>query len=91
MVKPRYVEIWVEIFSDTTMDKLPLRKRDGARVIDATKHASRTYSDPGKRVLLKRCVPQQCDVRFRLLGYRFADHKEWSDNLGTIVKGKETA
>ena len=44
------------ILIDTTMDKLPLRKRDGARVIDATKQAGRTYSDPGKRILLKRCV-----------------------------------
>ena len=57
------------------MDKLPLRKRDGARVIDATKQASRTYSDPGKRILLKRCVLNVYDVQapYNLLGILFRD------------------
>lgn len=65
------------ISADTTMDKLPLRKRDGARVIDATKHSSRTYSDPGKRILLKRCVYYVVMINLCMtLGYCSVDHKE---------------
>ena len=71
------------------MDKLPLRKRDGARVIDATKQASRTYSDSGKRILLKRCVyVWHICTSIQPLGYTFVDRKEWNDNSDTIAKGK---
>ena len=73
---------------DTTMDKLPLRKRDGARVIDATKNSSRTYSDPGKRILLKRYMPYAYNAI--CMTYNFVvDHKEWKDSLDRIVKGEE--
>ena len=40
--------------SDCPIEKLPLRKRDGARVIDAQKHAHKMTCDPDEIVYIKR-------------------------------------
>lgn len=36
------------------MEKLPLRKRDGARVIDGSRHAHRLVCDPDETVFIRR-------------------------------------
>jgi len=36
------------------LEKLPLRKRDGARVIDGSKHANKMTYDQDETVYLKR-------------------------------------
>ena len=43
------------ILLDTTLDKLPLRKRDGARVVDTARNTGRVYSEPSGVTYLKRC------------------------------------
>ena len=43
-------------FTDTTLDKLPLRKSDGARVIDTARNISRIYCKPSGITYLKRYV-----------------------------------
>lgn len=44
----------MEIFSDCPLEKLPLRPRDGARVVDGNRHAHRLLSDPGDAVFIRR-------------------------------------
>jgi len=39
---------------DCPIENLPLRKRDGARLIDGSKHAHKITSDPDETVFLKR-------------------------------------
>jgi len=39
---------------DCLLENLPLRQRDGARVIDGSKHAHKITSDPDETVFLKR-------------------------------------
>lgn len=39
---------------DCALEKLPLRKRDGARVIDGSKHANKITYDQDETVYLKR-------------------------------------
>jgi len=39
---------------DSPLENLPLRKRDGARVIDGSKHAHKITADPDETVFLKR-------------------------------------
>lgn len=46
-------ELYME-FLDTTMDKLPLRKRDGARVVDTGRNTSRIYCEPSGVTYMKR-------------------------------------
>lgn len=42
------------MISDCALEKLPLRKRDGARVIDGSKHANKMTYDQDETVYLKR-------------------------------------
>lgn len=39
---------------DTPLDRLPLRRRDGARVIDAAKHAAKIQAEPLETVYIRR-------------------------------------
>lgn len=41
-------------FVDCAVEKLPLRKRDGARVIDGSKHAHKMTFDTDEPVFIKR-------------------------------------
>ena len=40
--------------ADATLDKLPLRKRDGARVVDKARNAHRVYYESAGVTYLKR-------------------------------------
>lgn len=42
------------VILDCSMEKLPLRKRDGARVIDGSRHAHRLVCDPDETVYIRR-------------------------------------
>lgn len=44
----------MRVHVDATLDKLPLRKRDGARVIDKARNTHRIYYEPGGVTYLKR-------------------------------------
>ncbi len=43
-----------DLLSDTTLDKLPLRKRDGARVVDIGRNAHRLYCESEGVTYIKR-------------------------------------
>lgn len=43
-------------YLDTTLDKLPLRKRDGARVVDTGRNTGRVYCEQAGVTYLKRYV-----------------------------------
>lgn len=40
--------------SDTTLDKLPLRRRDGARVVDAARNSVKVYYESAGTTYLRR-------------------------------------
>jgi len=50
---------------DCAIENLPLRKRDGARVIDGSKHAHKITSDPDETVFLKRDEGIEKQHRFK--------------------------
>lgn len=47
-------EFELAFVSDCALENLPLRKRDGARVIDGSKHAHKITAEPDETVFLKR-------------------------------------
>ncbi|XP_059472113.1 STING ER exit protein [Neocloeon triangulifer] len=50
---------------DCQVEKLPLRKRDGARVVDGSKHAHKITCDPGETVHIKREEGIERQIRFK--------------------------
>ena len=76
----------MSLILDCPMDKLPLRKRDGGRVIDSSKHVHKITADPGETTYLKR--PEGIEKQYRLkckkcellLYYRHKDN-----NLVTFI------
>ncbi|XP_006817342.1 STING ER exit protein-like [Saccoglossus kowalevskii] len=61
---------------DCTIDKLPMRKRDGARVIDGGKHAHKLTCETDEIVHLKRCSL-----------FLFYQHQEKNSPITFIVEG----
>ena len=48
----RYLDLYISI--DTTLDKLPLRRRDSSRVVDAAKNIHSVYCEAAGIINLKR-------------------------------------
>eukprot|EP00105_Crassostrea_gigas_P014912 XP_011431748.1 PREDICTED: UPF0428 protein CXorf56 homolog [Crassostrea gigas] len=65
--KPLYVYYCIcgkiSLILDCPIDKLPMRRRDNARVIDSQKHAHKLTCDPDDIVYLKR--PQGIEKQYR--------------------------
>ncbi|XP_033121961.1 UPF0428 protein CXorf56 homolog [Anneissia japonica] len=75
---------------DCTLDKLPLRKRDGARVIDASKHVHKMTCERDETVHLKRPggVERQYRQKCKRCGLRlFYHHKEKDTSILFVVEG----
>jgi len=60
------------LFVDCSLENLPLRKRDGARVIDGSKHAHKISSDPDETVFLKRADGIEKQHRLKCKRYHIA-------------------
>lgn len=54
------------IFLDCCTDKLPLRRVDGARVIDGASHAHKITCDPGETVHIRRENGIEKQYRFKV-------------------------
>lgn len=52
---------------DCNIDKLPLRKKDGARVIDATYHAHKITCEPDETIYVRRDVGIEKQYRFKVI------------------------
>ena len=62
----KFILMWSEISTkilDCKLEKLPLRKRDGARVADGSKRAFRLTADSDETVHIQR--PEGVEKQFR--------------------------
>lgn len=77
------------VIIDCTMEKLPLRRRDGARVIDGSRHAHRLVCDPDETVFIRRPggIEKQTRKKCKKCGLLlFYQHNPVS-NVVFVVKG----
>ena len=54
MNEQSHITISTFVLIDTTIDKLPLREKDGSRVLDGSKNVYKIYSEVGATVFLKQ-------------------------------------
>ena len=83
-------------FADSTLEKLPLRKTDHARVIDGSKHAHKLNCIDGDTVFLKRYMYMYLTI----IGQGWAKHRDlsvvsrsiicWSRRLRQIINLQDT-
>lgn len=52
--------------SDAELERLPLRRTDGARVVDGNKHASKITSEPDETIYIKREKGVEKQFRFKV-------------------------
>lgn len=55
-----------KIIADCNIEKLPLRKRDGARVIDSTQHAHKITCESDETIYVRRDVGIEKQYRFKV-------------------------
>ncbi|KAG0730147.1 UPF0428 protein CXorf56 [Chionoecetes opilio] len=74
---------------DCSLEKLPLRKRDGARVIDGSRHAHRLVCDPEETVHIKRTggVEKQHRKKCKKCGLLLYYHHNLNASIVFVVKG----
>lgn len=53
-------------FLDCNIEKLPLRKKDGARVIDSTHHAHKITCESDETIYVRRDVGIEKQYRFKV-------------------------
>lgn len=67
------------IQSDCNIEKLPLRKRDGARVIDSSQHAHKITCESDETIYVRRDVGIEKQYRFKVnlkrLSFRIETHR----------------
>lgn len=85
--------IIMKILPDCSVEKLPLRKRDGARVLDGTNHAHKITCDTDETVFLKRMEGIEKQHRLKckkcglLLYYKHDPHSPVSFIVrGSLIK-----
>lgn len=76
------------LLADCNIDKLPLRKRDGARVIDGSRHAHRLVCDPDETVFIRRAegIEKQHRKKCKKCGLLLFYHHNLASNTIFIVK-----
>lgn len=90
--KPLYIYYCIcgqmSLILDCPMDKLPLRKTDGARVIDSQKHAHKLTYDPDDIVYLRRPggVEKQYRQKCKRCGLWLYYHHQGKSNVMFIVE-----
>lgn len=68
---------WKYPFLDSNIEKLPLRKKDGARVIDATHHAHKITCEPDETIYVRRDVGIEKQYRFKVIRYNIQIQVIW--------------
>ncbi|ESP04760.1 hypothetical protein LOTGIDRAFT_184723 [Lottia gigantea] len=91
--KPLYVYYCIcgqmSLILDCPMEKLPLRKRDGARVIDGQKHANKLNCEPDNIIYLRRPegIEKQYRQKCKRCGLFICYHHQGNSNIIFVVDG----
>ncbi|XP_076044056.1 STING ER exit protein isoform X2 [Oratosquilla oratoria] len=77
------------VILDCPLEKLPLRKRDGARVIDGSRHAHRLMYDPDETIFLRRNegIEKQHRMKCKKCNLLLFYQHSLGSNVTFIVKG----
>jgi len=67
----KYNKLFIYVYIDCAIEKLPLRKRDGARIIDGSKHAHKMISEQDETVFLKHSEGIEKQYRRKCKKYKF--------------------
>lgn len=70
---PVPIKFVISLIVDCCTDKLPLRRTDGARVIDGSVHAHKITCDPGDTVHIRREAGIEKQFRYKVCTTRQID------------------